>query len=298
MFQIKGKKDTGYPTKEEFEKNIRQLQTLELHSDRFKKTKEFISLYNKRENLDLEKKLFKIVGTYGVNYDLLNKSYDERRQIYQEKYDELKKFMNSLTQEEINSNIYLKAASNFMETSIKDCKIIIQELLNQIKNLEILSENERFEVNINIPKERLNLLPTSIQTQTSIPYYRPNAYKNEHVYILDENNRHIYEEYNKYVTNREKLAEDIYYLQMYYLLSIYSEEIYNYYFNILNNDIDHEFRTGYFVTKKKENKISSLSEEDKNNISKIARVPLDGNYIVTIEKVNESESSKLILKNY
>lgn len=54
----KKEKYTDYPTKEEFEKNIKRINEKELNSNKFKMTKKFISLLNKRKNLELEKQLF------------------------------------------------------------------------------------------------------------------------------------------------------------------------------------------------------------------------------------------------
>lgn len=274
---------SGYPTKEEYEENIRQIHDKELNSDRFKMIKEFVSLLDKRENLELEKRLFKIIGTYGLENDLTltNKRYDEKKIRKTKRYNELKKFMNSLTPQQIHSNLYLTATAEFMETSIIDCKTIIEHLQSEIRDLEISDKNRRFEVNMDIPKERLESFPTSICEQTSIPYYRPQAYRNEYIYLLDEYNRHIYEDYNKYVSNIEKLAEDIYHLQMWNLLSAYPEQIDNYYFFILNNECEHQFKTAYFVKKCRESCIEEktepyqLSEETKNNISRIVGLPFE-----------------------
>lgn len=43
------RRNTNYPTKEEFEEHIRQIQQNELHSDRFTKIKIFVNDYYKRE---------------------------------------------------------------------------------------------------------------------------------------------------------------------------------------------------------------------------------------------------------
>ena len=90
-----------------------------------------------KENKKLEKKLFKIIGTYGLEDHLINISLDEKRINKIKRYNELKNFINSLTQDQINSNLYLRAVSMFMETSIED--------------LELSDENQRLELNINIP---------------------------------------------------------------------------------------------------------------------------------------------------
>ena len=155
-------KNTDYPTKEEFEEHKRKIQQKELESDRFKKTQKFIIEYQKRENIELEKNLFKIVGTYGLEDNLINKRFDKRRIYKSKRYNELKKFMNSLSDDQINSNIYLKAAAMFMETSIIDCELIIRQLRTRIFNLELSDRNQSIYINIDIPKERLELFPKMI----------------------------------------------------------------------------------------------------------------------------------------
>lgn len=273
------KEYSGYPTREEYEKNIKQINEKELNSDRFKITKEFISLLNERKNLELEKRLFQIIGTYGLEDNLINKGYDDKKVSKAKRYNELKKFMNSLTPEQIHSNLYLTATVEFMKTSIIDCKIIIGNLRKQIKDLGISDKNREFEINIDIPKERLDLLPTRICEQTSIPYYRPQDYRNEYVYLLDDYNRHIYEEYNKYVRNINKIAEDVYHLQMWNLLSVYPEQINNDYFFIHNNEHEHQFRTAYFVKKCRESCVEKKTESyqlsGENSISIIGGFPVD-----------------------
>lgn len=276
------RKNNDYPTKEEFEEHKRQIQQNELESDRFKNVEKFLNEYHKRENRELEKKLFKIIGTYGLEDHLINKSFDEKRIYKIKRYNELKKFMNSLTQEQINSNLYLEAVSTFMETSIEDCEFIIGRLKEKIEVLELSNENQRLELNINIPKERLELLPTKICEYVGIKYYKPQDYKIKHINILDDKNSHKYAEYNEYVRKIEKLATDVYHLQMWNLLSIYPEQIYNYYFSIINNDFEHKFITEYFVKKcrekndvESENQSYQLSKETKENISKAIGLPFE-----------------------
>ena len=253
-------------TKEELEKYKIQIQNNELESGRFKKIKTFLNDYHTRENVKLEKKLFKIVGTSGLDDNLINKNIDYKIIHKIKRFNKLKHFLNSLTQEQINSNLYLQAVSVFMKTSLEDCKYIIMRLK---ENLELSDKNQRLELNVNIPVKRLKLLPTIVDEQVGISYYRKQNYKTEYVNVLDDENLHIYSEYNTYVRNINKLATDIYNLQMIELLSLYPEQIYNYYFSILNNDYEHEFRTAYYVKKYSdksttENKTYQLSKKRKH----------------------------------
>ena len=72
-----------------------------------------------------EEELFKIIGTYGLDDHLINQDYENRKKFKINQYNKLKQFMNLLNDEEINSNMYLKAVKQFMEISEIDCLNII-----------------------------------------------------------------------------------------------------------------------------------------------------------------------------
>lgn len=275
----KADQNTGHPTKKEYEENIRQINEKELHSATFKFTRAFLSILNERENLELEERLFEIVGASGREEDLFGKSYDEKKISKLKRYSKLTHFMNSLTQEQIHSNPYLQAAVGFMEKSLIDCRMILEHLQDKIK--ENSDDKGKFDINMDIPSDRLYLFPLTILEQTSIPYYKPQDYRKSYIYLLDKDNRYVYEEYNKYVRTIEKLAEDIYHLQMWNLLSEYPEQIDNYYFYILNNESEHQFRTSYSVKKcieshiEEKKEIYQISEETKSIISRIFGLPFE-----------------------
>lgn len=272
---------SGYPTKEEYEENIRQINKKELASSRFEITKEFIEQLNQREYRDLEEKLFSIVGSYSIDdKTLYNKKYSDKKLIKLKRFYDLKRFMDSLTPDQIQSNKYLKAASLFIETSVRDCEFIIKSMQEKAKDLSP-GEKQTYNLDVDIPKDRLTMLPTRISETTKIPYYRPEAYRDEYVYLLDEDNRYVYDEYNKYVNNIIKLVTDIYNLQIWNLATKYEEEINNYGFSILNNKFEHKFMIAFAVRKKKENiekdetKLYELSERTRNSISRIVGLPFE-----------------------
>ena len=276
-----------YPTKEQYDENVKRIHEEELHSELFKRTKEFISSLSKRKNIELEKKLFKIVGTYGLEDNLVNKSYNEKRIHKAKRYDKLKQFMNSLTPEQILSDIYLTSVSKFIETSLIDCSMIIENLRKKVKNLDISDKNRRFEIYMDIPKERVVIFPITICETISIPYYRPQDYKRSYVDLLDENNKHIYKKYNEYVRVTNKLVEDIYQLQMWNLLSCYPEQIANYSF-IIDNEYKHEFRTTFLVKKCRE---SNIENKSKLEPTKMDDIPVNED-----EQLSLDDGPKLILK--
>lgn len=287
----------GDCTKEEYDNKIIKIQKDELESDRFKKINSFIKRYQDRENKELEEELFKIVGSYGLDDNLFGKDYEIKRLGKITRFTKLVKFLNSLTKEQIMSNIYLQAADTFIRTSVEDCLVIVQKLHNLIDNdlFQSFNKSKRFEVNIMIPQERLVLLPSYINEQVGIAYYKPQDYKVSYVNVLDSKNRNIYREYNSYVRKINQLATDIYQLQIWNLLSVYPEEINNYYFNILNNEFEHQFLSAYFVKKYRNvdgmvNISKEFTELEKERISQVLDLSFD-EIITVIEDYKEGKFS-------
>lgn len=283
-----------YPTKEEFIENVRKIQENELKSDRFKEISQFMVKHNERKNIELEEQLFKIVGAYGIEEQLYNKSLEEKKTIRFNRFKKLKEFMSSLSQEQIDSNLYLQAVQMITRRSIEDCKIIENELKEKVDEMCASSITEVIEVNVDIPEETLKLLPTRISEQVKVQYYDPSVYSHDYVYLLDEENRHIYSEYNKYVSKIDKLTSDIYLLQMWDFLLDYPEQVDNYYFNILNNSFEHEFLTGYFVKSKVLTSNSSYEIDDKTKqmISKIVGLPFEDVIKMSIDELDNYLDSK------
>lgn len=295
-YQRNSEETVGYPTMEEYKGRIKQIQKEELASDRFKVTCEFVESYRLRENKELENELFKIVGSYGLEDNLFAKDYEVIRLGKITRFTKLIKFLNSLTTEEIMSNIYLKAADTFIRTSANDCLVIVQKLQKVMETELFQSSNkpQRLEVNMSISQERLALLPIPINEQVGIAYYRPQDYKVSYVNILDDENKNIYREYNSYVRKINQLATDIYQLQIWNLLSVFLEEINNYYFNILNNEFEHQFLTSYFVKKYRNiEKISNVSKDfnelEKEKISQVFGLSFDE----VIEVIEEYKQRKI-----
>lgn len=195
--------------KTEFENRILEIQQKELNSERFKKISEFVKQYDMRKNRHLEEELFKIIGTYGLDDHLISQDYENRKKFKINQYNKLKQFMDSLSDEEINSNLYFKAVKQFMETSEIDCVNIITQLNKKIDELEETDRVQSLELNLNIPNERLELLPVTIKEQVGIPYYKPEVYKTEYIDILDTKHIRIYYTYNSYVRKINGVSIDI-----------------------------------------------------------------------------------------
>ena len=128
----KNKKETvvrNYPTKKEYLDEINRIQTEELNSDRYAKAKKTLENYSlNRENKDLEQELFKIVGTYGLEGPLINKPFEYQKSVRLRRYVQLKKFFEGLSEEQINSNVFLKIAKLYMEISVGECKEMLSQL--------------------------------------------------------------------------------------------------------------------------------------------------------------------------
>ena len=301
-----------YPNEVAYEENVNNIRRNELASERFIKTKKFIHNYNRRSNLELEQELFKIVGTYGLDDDLLGKEYEYIKKRKEDRYKKLKDFLNSLTEEQINSNIYLLAATTFMKTSLEDCKIIANQLAIEIEKVDLNSFEcpQLLKIDYDIPEERLILFPKRISEQTGVLYHKPHHYKVSYINLLDEYNQYVYSEYNDYVRKNDKLANDIYHLQMWNLLSKFPDEINNYYFSIFNNSTEQKFCTGYFVKKGNKNIVVNpeTNSENKTDVELTydIRVMIDGilvdrENIILMEEVNKefeniSDKTKIIVK--
>ena len=91
------------------------------------------------------------------------------------------------------------------------------------------------------------------------------------------------------------MATDIYQLQIWNLLSVYPEEINNYYFNILNNEFEHQFLSAYFVKKYRNvdgmvNISKEFTELEKERISQVLDLSFD-EIITVIEDYKEGKFS-------
>lgn len=254
-------KELDHPTKEEFYNRVNEIQKKELESNKFKTISIFMKNHDDRINRDLEEQLFSIVGNYGFEDESHNRTYDENKLSRISRFNEFKYFIDSLNQEQIESNPYLKAAHFFMQTSKVDCENIISDLRKQMESTELTDMFKIFRFEIEIPEETQKMLPIRISEQKGIPFYKPEVYKTEFVNLLPADYQYIYTNYNNYASKIDKLASDIYFLQMWNLLSKYEEHIDNNYFNIYNNCFEHKFLVGCFVRKNKISKQVSKTKE-------------------------------------
>lgn len=199
------------PTKREYFENIRKIQESELKSDRYASAYSFMNDNNywNRENIALEEELFKIIRRYGIEDCGFNMSDHYIKNIRLRRYVKLKCFLDSLTEEQINSNIFLKNADLFMKTSAEDCSIILKQILDNVLDNEIKIK----EIEIDIPEQIKIYFSRLILTKTIVKHYDPKEYEVA-VCILDDSHKYVYEDYNKCVDKIQQLAEAIYHLQL------------------------------------------------------------------------------------
>lgn len=225
-------------TKEEYEKQILEIRKKELESLKFEAVCLFLEKFNKRENLDLENILFEILNTSSIEDDYVEEKYRKLN-----KFINLKVFLSSLTQEQLESNVYLKKAYNLIDLSCKDCGDIIINLEKQMLTMD----NNIINIEMNIPSETAKLLPNTVSEQAIIPLSDSQI---DFVNLLDKENEHIYSEYNECVSKIDSMAEDIYRLQMNKMLLECSYEIGNNTFNIFNSSKEAKFITSFQVNTK------------------------------------------------
>ena len=206
-----------YPTKEEYYNRVEEIHKKELKSDTYKTTYNFLkNVLEKRQYIDLENELFKIVGTYGLEDNLINESAENIKMSRIKRFNSLTKFLNSLTKIQLESNIYLSKTKEFFDQSLDNCKNIINQLYKELGN----NKSKFINLKAKIPENLEKNIPKYISNTIGIKYYDPNAYKISHINVLDDQHAQVYEEYNNsYVFRISKIVTDIYLLQLNNLIS-------------------------------------------------------------------------------
>ena len=261
----KNKKETvvrNYPTKQEYLAEINRIQSEELNSDRYAKVRKSLeNHYWNRENKDLEEELFKIVGTYGLEDSLINKSDEYQKSTRLKRYAQLKTFFEGLSEEQINSNVFLKIANLYMKISSKECERILSELNEKIEGVDSIKS---IKIERPIPETTQKHLPDYVNTQCAVLYYDPSAYKTDYIDVLDSSHINVYRDYNDLVGKITKLAEDIYFLELNYQIVRNFNDLICYHFQIYHPGRDNKFIASFFLRepKKSINEDKPVVEED------------------------------------
>ena len=130
------------------------------------------------------------------------------------KYYQLIKFLSKVTPDQINSNIYFKKVKEYMDICFKECKKATEELY-KTKSYN----NKQIELKLESPNYTIDDLPSYINDKVELIEYGIFNNKTRYVDILDWSHRYVYEDYNKFITNSEKLCKIIYILQLNNLLN-------------------------------------------------------------------------------
>lgn len=288
---------SDYPTKDEYLNRVKQIQSEELKSDRYMLVYVFLTHnYWNRENEDLEKELFKIIGTHDLEESIFNESSEYKKSLRMKKNEMLKQFISSLTEEQINSNIFLKSTYLFMNMSNEVCSAIMTELYDKIN-----SENvpNLLTLEFQIPEKTQELIPNYIPGQKGIKYYRPEDYRTDYIDVLDSTHKYVYEDYNLLVEKLGKLAEDVYYLKL-------NEMIFNipslecYHFQAYHPGYNNHFIASFFVRKKqnnqtpKENNFTPTEEFIQNTVANFKQLLDMG--LVNIPVLEEKNTDPVLKK--
>lgn len=271
---------TIYPTKEEYIQQIQNIQQSELNSEKYRNIYSFLqSSLENRKNGNLETELFQIVGRYKFEESIVNKSFSYKNRKRLEQYQKLNNFMNSLSEEEINSNIYLKNANLFRKISLEDIGMILRMLQEKLETIEFEErKTKRVEIVLPFSEEHLLQIPQEVTSTKGIPYYCPQDYKISYIEVLDEEHKYVYKEYNRYVRKTEDLISDIYFWEMCNQLSLVSEQkIYPYHFQVYNNKAEQKFIASFFVESqeklefKNSETIDCVNEENSITLNRIKK---------------------------
>lgn len=249
----------NYPTKEEYLAEINRIQREELNSDRYAKVRKSLKKhYWNRPNKDLEEELFKIVGTYGLEDSyLVYKPYEYQKSVRLQRYVQLKKFFEGLSEEQINSNIFLKIANLYMRISVEECN----EMISQLK---LENPGKCFRTEYSISKTAQQHLPDCVNTQRAVLYYNPSVYKTDYVDVLDSSHINVYRDYNDLVGKITKIAEDIYFLELNYQIVRNFNDLICYHFEIYHPGHNNKYIASFFLRepKKSMNEDKPVVEED------------------------------------
>ena len=183
---------------------------------------------------------------------MFDKSSEYQKSVRTKRYEILKQFIGSLTEEQINSNIFLKNTYLFMNMSDEVCSNIMTELSNKISNENV---SGTLTLELEIPEKTKKLIPDYICDHTGVKYYRPEAYRIEHIDVLDAYHKYVYDDYNSLVEKIGKLAEDVYYLQLNEMVSN-TPSLECYHFQVYHPGYNNHFIASFFVRAKQNNQTS------------------------------------------
>lgn len=226
-------KERTFTTEEEYFSYIKQMQEKE------KNTKRYATIYSelkenlmKREEEHLEEKLFQIVGERTFAYtnatDITNR------------YTVLTTFMNSLSEEQINANIFLRRVNDYIKYSLKDCREILASLFQKMEfPYSKKPEDSSCTLEFPLKQKRREIIPSKVRETVALLNCQSQI---SSVPILDWEHIKIYKDYNEYVEILNQLATNIYFFQINCMANLYPEGISATSFKICDADSSHHSR--------------------------------------------------------
>ena len=234
----------------EFMENVEKVQQDEINSDRFIEVLKCKQKYDNRKFKDVESNLFTLISGLSdiENMDITNAG---RKRKYVKNLKKIKKLYEDLTSNQIESNLFLSTTESILKSSKKDCKKIVELLLQRYEELEDTSIQKKIDIEFNISYEVLNYLKKPIKLQISVPSYNK-IHSHEYVDIVDEKNMEYYKMYNQCVNIMESICSRIYIARIWkYIPDELIDKIYLSKFSIDNNDQEQDFYLRFYIIKNK-----------------------------------------------
>lgn len=205
---------------EQYEKELKEAQDEELHSARFEFVTVFMNMINGNNNEDKERYLFRVILNERNRY--LSRDYNKVKSESLEYYNALVKFINHLSEEEINSNYYFFILKNVMD-------IIHMDLYSSISELKKLI-NDRSKLNIYRKTYKLNdciseLIPNKVPLTKEHSIQANVVYYSNTDPILDSEDIELYKEYNHVIDKLVYMLENIYTLALWNEISMLEEPV-------------------------------------------------------------------------
>ena len=241
-------KSTKIP-KERYDHILREIQEKEYNSTRYKRAVKFIEEYLTRQYLDKEEEFLNIMNdSKSCDKLTLNESVDYKLNCFLR----IKEFINSLTKDQIDSNLYLSALSKLCDCSINDCLNVFDYTINKFNNCN----SNYFNSEMDLSKGISDILPNYIVNEIGVFYDKKtdnydifyqdvssdmdkeratklvkdfNRYIVEYFPITDKKISSVYADNNNIFFNMKDYISYYYSLVMNVICSLSSNEIYNRY---------------------------------------------------------------------
>ncbi|MBQ3475561.1 MAG: hypothetical protein IJH20_05270 [Bacilli bacterium] len=184
---------------------IRNIQE-EINSERYKKVSEIVSLYENRENIEIEEHLINIIE----GFDYSNASDNDIKH----KINMYNDFFSSLKTNVIESNIVLKNIVSLNSLIASQLKNLLIEL--NIKVTSFKEQNEfyhNYSIDFNLPENYIFKVQRPIEIIKNIEINGEEKY----IQILPRKERKIYDEYNEFANKLGNIENFILFVKINYV---------------------------------------------------------------------------------